>query len=179
MAKNYAAIAKDVLRLVGGEQNVTHFEHCSTRLRFSIAEESKVDRAGLKAVPGVMGYEILYNGASLAHNISEGGASLAVAVKTKNPDLRSTAISTGVSAIFGITEPAIYSITLQNKRVLYGVMAGSFVSGSFIGLMAVKAFVAMGPGLAGMAMFVDPENAMNVVWAFAGFGIALGRPACD
>ena len=120
-----------------------------------------------------LGYEILYMGASLAHNISEGGASLAVAVKTKNHDLRSAAISGGVSAIFGITEPAIYSVTLQHKKVLYGVMAGSFISGSFIGLMAVKAFVAMGPGLAGMAMYVDPENAMNIVWAFAGFGIAL------
>ena len=111
--------------------------------------------------------------ASLTHNISEGGASLAVAVKTKNHDLHSAAISGGVSAIFGITEPAIYSVTLQHKKVLYGVMAGSFISGSFVGLMAVKAFVAMGPGLAGMAMYVDPENAMNIVWAFAGFGIAL------
>lgn len=122
---------------------------------------------------GDLGYEILYNGASLAHNISEGGASLAVALKTKNSELRSTAISSGISAIFGITEPAIYSITLQKRRVLFGVMIGSFISGSFIGLMAVKAFVAMGPGLAGMAMFVDPENAMNIVWAFVGFGLAL------
>ena len=122
---------------------------------------------------GDLGYEILYNGASLAHNISEGGASLAVALRTKDPELRSTAISCGISAIFGITEPAIYSITLQRKRVLYGVMIGSFISGSFIGLMGVKAFVAMGPGLAGMAMFVDPANNMNVVWAFAGFGIAV------
>lgn len=122
---------------------------------------------------GEMGYEILYNGASLAHNIAEGGASLAVAVKTKNPDLRSTAFSAGVSAIFGITEPAIYSMTLQHKTVLSGVMIGSFISGSFVGLMGVKAFVAMGPGLAGMAMFLDAENAMNIVWAFVAFGIAL------
>lgn len=125
---------------------------------------------------GELGYEILYNGASLAHNISEGGASLAVACKTKNPELRSAAISGGVSAIFGITEPSIYSITLQHKKVLYSVMIGSFISGSFIGFMGVKAFVAMGPGLAGMAMFADPDNAMNIVWAFAGFGIALVAP---
>ena len=68
---------------------------------------------------------------------------MAVACKTKDPELRSAAISGGVSAIFGITEPAIYSITLQHKRVLFGVMTGRFISGSFIGLMAVKAFVAM------------------------------------
>ena len=120
-----------------------------------------------------LGYEILYLGASLAHNISEGGASLAVAFKTKNHDLRSAAISGGISAIFGITEPAIYSVTLQHKKVLYSVMAGSFISGAFMGLMAVKAFVIMGPGLAGMAMYIDPQNSMNIVWAFTGFGIAL------
>lgn len=49
-------------------------------------------------------------------------------------------------------------------------MIGSFLSGSFIGLMAVKAFAAMGPSL---AMFADPKNAMNIVRAFAGFRIAL------
>ena len=55
MAKNYAGIAKDVLRLVGGEGNVTHFEHCSMRLRFTIADPAKVNRDGLKATTGVMG----------------------------------------------------------------------------------------------------------------------------
>lgn len=119
------------------------------------------------------GMEMLYMPASLAHNISEGGASFAVALKTKDPELRSAAISAGISAIFGITEPAIYSVTLQHKRALYGVMFGSLISGAFIGLTGLKAFVAMGPGLAGMAMFVDPENSMNIVWGFAGFGVAL------
>ena len=45
MAKNYANIAKEVLRLVGGDKNVSHFEHCSTRLRFSIVDPGKVDQA--------------------------------------------------------------------------------------------------------------------------------------
>lgn len=44
MAKNYKDIASNVVRLVGGESNVTHFEHCSTRLRFTLADPSKVDR---------------------------------------------------------------------------------------------------------------------------------------
>ena len=34
MAKDYSSIAKAVVKLIGGESNVTHFEHCSTRLRF-------------------------------------------------------------------------------------------------------------------------------------------------
>lgn len=120
-----------------------------------------------------MGEELLYMPASLAHNISEGGACFAVALKTKNTELRSASISAGISAIFGITEPALYGVTLQHKRALYGVISGSFIGGLVIGLSGLKAFVAMGPGLAGMAMFVDVNNGMNIVWAFIGFGVAL------
>ncbi len=120
-----------------------------------------------------MGAEVLYMPASLAHNISEGGACFAVALRTKDTDVRSAAISAGISAIFGITEPALYGVTLQNKRALAGVVIGSFFGGLTVGLAGLRAFVAMGPGLAGMAMFVDTENSMNIVWAFVGFGVAI------
>lgn len=120
-----------------------------------------------------MGEELLYLPASLAHNISESGACFGVALKTKDSDLRQAAISSGVSALFGVTEPALYSVTLQHKQVMYGVVLGSLVGGLCLGLTAVKGFVAMGPGLAGMAMFIDPNNSMNIVWAFVGFGVSL------
>lgn len=51
MAKDYSSIAKAVLKLIGGEENVTHFEHCSTRLRFSIGRSARVDKDGLKGPP--------------------------------------------------------------------------------------------------------------------------------
>lgn len=120
-----------------------------------------------------VGYEILYLSASLAHNIAESGACFAVAVKTKDKELRSTAFSAGLSAFFGITEPALYGVTVQNKKVMAGVMIGGGIGGIITGLFQVKAFVAMGPGLAGMAMFVDPDNAMNIVYAFIGFFVSL------
>ncbi len=119
------------------------------------------------------GFEMLYMPASLAHNISEGGACLAVAAKTKDENLRSAAISAGISGVFGITEPALYGVTLQHKKAMTGVVVGSVVSGIIVGLTGLKAFVAMGPGLAGMAMFVDAENAMNIVYGFMGFFAAL------
>ena len=109
------------------------------------------------------GFEMLYMPASLAHNISEGGACLGVALKTKDENLRATAISAGISGLFGITEPALYGVTLQHKKVMMSVVVSSFIGGLFVGLMKVKAFVAMGPGLAGMAMFVDPDNGKNIL----------------
>lgn len=56
---------------------------------------------------------------------------------------------------FGITEPALYGITLLNKKALYSVLAGSLVGGAFIGWMAIEAFALVGPGLASISMFVS------------------------
>ncbi|MDF1494314.1 beta-glucoside-specific PTS transporter subunit IIABC [Caproiciproducens sp. CPB-2] len=119
------------------------------------------------------GFDMLYLPASLAHNIAEGGACLAVALKTKDEKLRSTAISAGISGLFGITEPALYGVTLQHKKVMTSVVASSFVGGLFIGLMKVKAFAAVGPGIASMAMYIDAGNSMNFIWAIVGFVISV------
>jgi len=118
------------------------------------------------------GRESFYNVSSLAHNISESGSSFAVAFRTKNTTLRATAISAGVSALFGITEPALYGVTLQNRRALISVITGAVTAGAYLGLTNVASFVAVGPGLASISMFVDAENPWNLVNALVGAGIA-------
>lgn len=120
-----------------------------------------------------MGAELLYLPVSLAHNIAEAGACFAVSVRTKDQKLRSTAVSAGISALFGITEPALYGVTILHKRVLYGVMASSLVGGAVAGLFAIKAFALVGPGLASITMFVDEANPMNLVWALVTLGVSF------
>lgn len=122
---------------------------------------------------GELGYEMLYLPASLAHNIAESGACFAVWIKAKDQNLKSTALSAGISAFMGITEPALYGITLQNKKVLTSVMLGGLITGGFIGLIGLKAFAVVGPGFPSMSMFIDPNNSMNILWAIVGFGLAL------
>lgn len=120
-----------------------------------------------------LGREVLYLPASLAHNIAESGACFAVAIRTKDSKQRSTAISAGLSALFGITEPALYGVTLQNPRVLTSVVTGSLVGGLFIGIMAVEVFALVGPGLASITMFANPDNSMNLIWAIVAFVISF------
>lgn len=122
-----------------------------------------------------VGSELIYLPANLAHNISESGACFGVVLRTKNKELRTTALSAGISALFGITEPALYGVTLQHKRATLGVMLGALLSGLCIGFTVVRAYTIVGPGLASMATFIDPEgiNTMNIVWAFVGFAIAF------
>lgn len=115
-----------------------------------------------------MGYELLYLPASLAHNIAESGACFGVAVRSKDEKIRSTAISAGVSALFGITEPALYGLTIQNKNVLMSVMSGSFIGAIFIGIFGVRAYAAVGPGLASISMFISEELPRNILYAVIG-----------
>lgn len=122
---------------------------------------------------GQTGKEVIYNAASLAHNISEAGGSFAVALRTKDKGLKATALSAGISALFGITEPAIYGVTILHKRVLYGVMIGSFIGGASLGLMGVEAYVAVGPGLASLSMFISKTLPNNLLFAVIGLIVSF------
>ena len=48
-------VASEILAAVGGPSNVSHLEHCSTRLRFSLVNDDKVDAEKIKKIPGVLG----------------------------------------------------------------------------------------------------------------------------
>ncbi|PAE17673.1 PTS beta-glucoside transporter subunit EIIBCA [Virgibacillus sp. 7505] len=119
------------------------------------------------------GREALYMPASLAHNIAESGACFAIALRTKDKRLRTTAVSAGISAFFGITEPALYGVTLQNKKVLASVMIGAFVGGTFVGIVGLQAFVIVGPGLASMSMFLSEDLPRNILYAAIGFVLSF------
>ncbi len=119
------------------------------------------------------GKESFYLVASLAHNLAEAGSSLAIAVRTKNKTLRGTAISSGISAFFGITEPALYGVTLQNRRAVISVVIGAFVGGSYLGIAAISAFALVSPGAASISMFIDMANPWNLLHAVIGALVAM------
>lgn len=52
----------------------------------------------------------------MVSNIAQGGAALALIFKTKDKALKGLSISTGISAILGITEPVLYGVNLKYKR---------------------------------------------------------------
>ncbi|MCM8711899.1 PTS transporter subunit EIIC [Clostridium sp. SYSU_GA19001] len=57
MSKNekFQKTAEDVLKAVGGKENVTLVTHCMTRLRFNLKDESIPDQDEIKKIPGVLG----------------------------------------------------------------------------------------------------------------------------
>lgn len=111
-----------------------------------------------------LGYEGFLRPTQFVHNVSEGGACFGVALKTKNPQLRSQAISSGISAILaGVSEPAIYGINLRLKKPMYGVMAGGAIGGCLAGLFGVKAFAYGNPSI--LALPIYGETIIGIIIA--------------
>lgn len=88
------------------------------------------------------GYDAILRPAFILHNMSEGGANIGVALRTKNKQFKSECFSLAIGCIVaGVTEPAIYGVNLKYRKPMYGVMAGGFVGGFIASLMGAKAYV--------------------------------------
>ncbi|MGT2925041.1 beta-glucoside-specific PTS transporter subunit IIABC [Streptococcus caviae] len=98
----------------------------------------------------------------MVSNIAQGGAALALSFKTKDKILKGLSVSTGISAILGITEPVLYGVNLKYRRPLYAAMIGGGVSGLYLGIMGVGRFAQVAPGLLALPSFFSTD-APNVI----------------
>lgn len=109
------------------------------------------------------GYDTLLRPAFLLHNMSEGGANIGVALRTKKKKFRSECWSLALGCIVaGVTEPALYGVNLKLKRPMYGVMAGGFVGGIVAGALGAKAYVVGYSNLIALPIFKESVLAMLV-----------------
>ncbi|WP_312739304.1 PTS cellobiose/arbutin/salicin transporter subunit IIBC [Cedecea neteri] len=101
-------------------------------------------------------------------NLSLGGSSLAVAWRTKNPELRQTALAAAASAIVaGISEPALYGVAVRLKRPLIACLISGFICGAVAGIGGLASHSMASPGLFTSVQFFDPANPMSIVWVGA------------
>lgn len=112
-----------------------------------------------------LGYDPIVCTSSFLSTFSQGGANLAVAFKSKNVDIKSTATTCAITAIFGgVTEPALFGVSVKYKTPLYGAMAGGFAGGLVAGLLKVYIWAFPGSGgLFGLPAFIGGSS-MNVVY---------------
>ncbi|MEB6278000.1 PTS cellobiose/arbutin/salicin transporter subunit IIBC [Staphylococcus gallinarum] len=98
-------------------------------------------------------------------NLSLGGVSLAVAIKTKNRELRQTAYAAASSAIIaGITEPALYGVAIRLKRPMIASVITGFITGGIAGLAGLASHSMAAPGLFTSVQFIDKDNPMSILW---------------
>lgn len=124
------------------------------------------------------GFDAVLIPSGLIANIAEGGAAAAVAVRAKNKATKSVAASAALSAVLGITEPALYGVNLRFKKPFYAMLAGSLIAGCIAGVLGLTAYSFVSPSLLSLPIFTG-ENS-NIVTAiicaalafFITFGIA-------
>ncbi|ETT37561.1 PTS system beta-glucoside-specific transporter subunits IIABC [Paenibacillus sp. FSL R5-192] len=94
--------------------------------------------------------------AATASIFAQTGAAFGVMLKTKNKKLKTLAGSSTLTALFGITEPAIYGVTLPLKRPFIAGVIGGAVGGAIIGQAGTLAFASGAPGLLTLPIFYGP-----------------------
>lgn len=109
------------------------------------------------------------------NNMAQAGATLGVFLKTKNKDLKSLSGSAALSAFLaGITEPAIYGITLKYKRPFFIGAIFSGLSGAITAVCGAGAPTLLGTSLLTMPGYIGPGFAgFCAACAIAYFGSAI------
>ena len=99
-------------------------------------------------------------------NLSLGGVSLAVAFKTKNSELRQTALAAASSALIaGTTEPALYGVAVRLKRPLIASLITGFVCGCLAGMAGLASRSMVSPSVLTGVQFIDPANpGVSIAW---------------
>lgn len=120
------------------------------------------------------GYELLLMPAMLSSNLAQAAASTGVAIKTKDGKMRQVAFPAAISAFFaGVTEPAMYGVTLRLKTPMIAACIGSAAGGFFCGLTGTASYGAATPCITSIIQFISPENGRNFVNACIVAGISM------
>lgn len=90
----------------------------------------------------------------LMANLGQAGAALAVAAKTKNKDLKTIATSSGITALFGITEPAMYGVNIKYKKPFIAAAIGGSIGGGIAAAFGGRAYALGSVGLTGIPVFI-------------------------
>lgn len=96
-------------------------------------------------------------------NVAQGAATFAVYFLTKNEKVKGLASSAGVSALLGITEPALFGVNLKYKFPFFCALIGSGIAAAFAGLMHVTAAALGSAGFLGFLSIYPKTIPMWVV----------------
>lgn len=105
-----------------------------------------------------LGYDFMLLPISIVSNLAQAGATLAVAIKIKrNKAFKSLAFSSAISAMLGITEPAIYGVTTKLRKPFYCALVAGALGGAVVGFFAVKVYQFSLPGLTALPTYISTE----------------------
>lgn len=115
-----------------------------------------------------LGYDTVMLPGNLASNMALVGACFAVAIKTKRTKAKGVASSAGITALFGISQSALYGIVVPLKKPLIYTLIGGGVAGFLAGITQIKAYSMVTPGLLSLISYVSADAKIaNLIFAVA------------
>ncbi|EFX92251.1 PTS system sucrose-specific IIBC component [Actinobacillus ureae ATCC 25976] len=110
-------------------------------------------------------------------NIAQGAACLGVAFAMKDAKVRGLAVPSGISALLGITEPAMFGVNLRYRQAFITAMIGSGLASAFIAFFNVKAIALGAAGFLGVPSIKPDSLAMYSVGMAISFIVAFSISA--
>lgn len=103
-------------------------------------------------------------------NMGQAGASFAVFLRSRNKKFKSLALTTSITALMGITEPAMYGVNMRLKKPFAAALIGGAAGGAFYGMTGVASYIVGGnAGLPSIPVFIGP----TFIYAMIGLVIAF------
>lgn len=116
-----------------------------------------------------VGYANIFGPGAMVSNIATGTAALVTSFVSKSKKDKSLSTSTGITALMGITEPALYGVNLPKKYPLISSMIGGGIGGLYAGLSGASRFATGSSGLPSIPLYIneDLSNVINICIAIA------------
>ncbi|MEK5235997.1 beta-glucoside-specific PTS transporter subunit IIABC [Paenibacillus sp. FSL L8-0470] len=105
--------------------------------------------------------------------LSQAGAVFGVFLRSKNPQLKALSGSSTLAAVFGITEPTIYGVTLKLKKpFIYACISGA-IGGAIIAIGGAKAISFSLPGLLALPTYFGDGFSWVIIGIVVAFVLAI------
>lgn len=106
---------------------------------------------------GTMGYSTALTG-MFGASFAQTAAVAAMYFRLKDPKEKALVVPAVISGICGVTEPAIYGLSLPKKKPFIYSMVGGAISGAFMTAMSVRSYVMGGLGVFGIPSYINQQN---------------------
>lgn len=106
-------------------------------------------------------------------NMAQGGAAVGAFFVMRDQKLKSVASAGGLSAVLGITEPAMFGVNLKLRYPFYAAMVGAAVASAFITFFETKAVALGAAGIPGIISIQPQKITYYIIGMVISFGIAM------
>lgn len=119
------------------------------------------------------GHDSIFGPGAICSNIAMGVATLVVAFRTKGLKMKQIATAGGITALMGITEPALYGVALPKRYPLIAAMVGGGCAGLYAGLTQTHRFATGSSGLPAVLLYIGDGTMQHFINILISLAIAI------